>query len=375
MPSHLLYVRVGSCVLLLGTLACRRDTTAPAREHVALAPVAMSHDEGERSPSPAGTVTFESFALGAIHGQQDWQSTGGEGSGAALESRCAVYDHVIADNATMVPTAAREAVFGRRILRISNAVTSGCYSDQTFSQRAADVAGESGAISRSRDGATDYAVTGARLRNRFEAEWTLISAQPSAWQPGLELVVSPARGDDHRMSWVQVADWSDGLAVVFAERSDPAAPGAIERSLVVRGLDRRRAHVIRLTMDFVDGAHNDVVRVQVDGVLRHAGGSWETYYQDDVNGRANFSGATPAVNRLMFRTGSDAHRGVPGDPAPATRGFGFLIDAVRVSAYSVARSADACRDGAWRELRDDAGHAFRHQGDCVRGAQRLRRDP
>lgn len=356
------------------TLACARDAAAPERASVASVRVSASHGDEGRDPRDGGVVTFEDFALGAIHGQHDWQATGGVGSGAAPGSFCAVYDHAIADYAALMPTAFHDAAFGRRSLRISNAVTSGCYSDQTFSHRSADVAGERGASSRSADGLTEYALAGARLRNHFEIEWSIMSAQPETRQPGLELVASPARGDDHRMSWVQVADWADGLAVVFAERSDAAAPGAFVRSTVARGLDRQRAHVIRLCMDFVDGPGNDIVRVYVDGVLRHTGTSWETYYNYDDNGRSNFGGATPAVNRVMFRTGSDTHRGVPGDPAPGTLGRGFLIDGVSVAAFLVATSAESCRDGGWREVRDASGRPFKNQGDCVSSVRSARGD-
>lgn len=338
-------VRVCGCAVTALVLACAQDAVAPERA-VGVSVRASSHDDDEEHAlRGVRAVTFEDFAVGAIHGQHDWQAVGAQGSGATPGTTCAVYDHVIADYRTLVPTAFREAAFGRRSLRISNAVTSGCYSDQTFSHRAADVAGERGASSRSRDGLTEYALVGARLRNHLDIEWSIMSARPDAWQPGLELVASPARGDDHRMSWVQVADWVDGLAVVFAERSDSSAPGAFQRSTVARGLDRRRAHVIRLSLDFVNGRGNDIVRVYVDGALRHTGASWETYYNYEATGRLNFGGATPAVNRVMFRTGSDTHRGVPGDPAPATLGYGFLIDRVSVAAHSRAQSADQCRDG------------------------------
>jgi hypothetical protein len=374
MPSSPRAVRTLSCAAILVTLACARDTVAP--EHVAGVPVraARSYGDGGGAPLDGGVVTFEGFALGAIHGQQDWQATGGVGSGAAPGSYCAVYDHAIADYVAMVPPDFRDAAFGARSLRMSNAVTTGCYSDQTFSHRAADVAGEIGASSRSRDGLTDYALAGARLRNHLELEWSIQSAVPDEWQPGLELAASPARGDDHRMSWVLVADWMDGLAVVFAERSDPNAPAAFVQTTVARGLDRRRAHAIRLSMDFVDGPANDIVRVYVDGALRHTGTSWEAYYNYDANGRANFGGATPAVNRVMFRTGSDRHRGVPGDPAPETLGRGFLIDGVRVAVFSVATSTASCRDNGWQAVHDALGRPFRNQGDCVSWVQSAQRD-
>jgi len=199
-----------------------------------------------------------------IDGQHDWQSVGGVGA-PAPGSACGVYDHEVADYATVVPGHFRARSFGHRSLRISNAVTSGCYSDQTFSSRTANVAGQAGAWSQSRDGLFDYALAGAVRQNHFEAEWTLMSAVPGALQPGLEVVASPARGDDHRMSWVQMTDTPRGLAIVFAERSDRASPGAFQLTSVATGLDRRVPHTIKLTMDFVDGPANDVVRVFVDG--------------------------------------------------------------------------------------------------------------
>lgn len=359
---------------MIFALGCARDAVAPERGSVVSARASVAHGDDGRDPRDGGVVTFEGFALGAVHGQFDWQATGGVGSGAAPDLYCTVYDHAIADYPALVPPDFRNAAFGQRSLRISNAVTSGCYSDQTFSHRAADVAGESGALSRSRDGLTEYALAGARLRSRLEIEWSIMSASPEAWQPGLEVVASPARGDDLRMSWLQVADWMDGLAVVFAERSDPAAPAAFVQATVAHGLDRHRAHLVRLSLDFVDGPANDIVRVYVDGVLRHTGTSWETYYNSDANGRSNFGGATPAVNRVMFRTGSDRHRGVPGDPAPATLGRGFLIDGVSVAAFSVATSAESCRDDGWRDVRDAAGRPFRNQGDCVSWVRSARGD-
>lgn len=357
-----------ACCMLLLAAACGRETTSPRAAPLVPAGSLQNSVAGDRS-SPGLTTTFEHFTLGAIDGQFDWKSLGGAGApppANPLDSHCAVYDHEIADVAAVMVGSYRLREFERRSLRISNAVTSGCYADQTFSARTADVAGERGASSRSGNGTVDYALAGAVLDNHFEAEWSFASAVPAAQQPGLEVVASPARGDDHRMSWVQMADWPDGLAVVFAERSDPASAGDFQLATVARGLDRRVPHTIRLTMDFVDGPSNDVVRVYVDGALRHRGTSWENYYHFEANGLAAFGGATPAVNRLMFRTGSDLHRGIPGTAAPATLGHGFLIDNLRLAAFSVPGSADVCRGEGWRQVRDSSGAPFESQGECQR---------
>ena len=325
--------RIFLVVSLASVASCGRVVDGPV---ASLAPVAASRDRRDEAAGlgerPAGT-NFEAFTIGAIDGQFDWKSLGGAGAAPPanpLDTHCAVYDHVIDDN-TAAGALYHAAGFGRRSLRISNAVTSGCYGDQTFTSRAANPAGQFGATSRSRNGLVDYALSGGTLRSRFDAEWTFASTVPTAEQSGLQVVASPARGDEHRMSWVQMADLPDGLAVVFAERSSVTAPGAFALTTVARRLDRRVPHTIRLTIDFLDGPGNDVVRVYVDDELKHTGTSWENYYAYDANGMANFAGNTPAVNRLMFRTGSDSHRGIPGDAAPLTLGRGFVIDHVRVT--------------------------------------------
>lgn len=325
---------LGLCAFFaVGTAACAREPGAPIPSAVAFKGITAAHadDDGQNGGEGAN---FERFAVGAVDGQFDWKSLGGAGApppANPADTHCAVYDHLIADNNLIDAPHS----FGHRSLRISNAITSGCYGDQTFSARAGDPAGQAGATSLSKNGLVDYALPGGVLRNHFEAEWTFASTVPDAQQPGLEVVVSPARGDDHRMSWVQMADLPDGIAIVFGERSNPADPGAILRTTVASGLRRNDKHTVRLTMDFVNGAGNDVVRVYVDGTLKHTGQSWETYYALEPNGKLNFNGNPPAVNRLMFRTGSDAHRGIPGAPAPGTLGKGFAFEDVRVETSNV----------------------------------------
>jgi hypothetical protein len=326
------------CVLAIAVAACSHDATAPVR--VSDSDAARSADLASDLAALLGTfTTFENFSVGEIDGQHDWKSLGGVGAPAPanpLDTHCAVYDHVIADNSAT--TAYRYLLFGRRSLRISNAVTSGCYTDQTFSNRTANFAGQSNAWSTSPDGSISYVLPGGVLQNHFEASWTFASTVPNAVQAGLQVVASPGRGDDSRMSWVQMNDLPDGLSVVFAERSNPASPGDFELTTVASRLDRRVPHLILLTMDFLDGPGNDVVRVYVDGELRHTGTSWENYYFYDPNGKSNFGGAPPVVNRMMFRTGSDVHRGIPGDPALGTMGHGFVIDNLWQTTFSTRHS-------------------------------------
>lgn len=349
---------------------CRGERLLPV-EPAAATPgtAALAFQQAASSGASAIAVSFESFSPGGIHGQQDWKSLGGAGAPPPTnpaDTHCAVYDHVIQDNALL---ASAPIAFATRSLRMSNAVTSGCYTDQTFSARVLDPAGQAGASSRSPDGTVEFSLPGGTLRNHFDATWTVASADPGAHQPGLEVVVSPARGDSHRMTWVRMADLADGLAITFAERADPANPGAFQLATVATGLSRSIPHTIRISATFANGPDNDVVRVYVDGVLRHTGRSWENFYLREPNGAANFGGNPPAVNRLMFRTGSDLLRGVPGDPAPALAGRGYLFDAVEVSTWSVPIAADDCKNDRWRTLRSESGAAFRNQGDCVTAAK------
>ena len=244
-------------------------------------------------------VDFESYAPGTVDGQDGWQSDGAAGSG------CAVYDHAVANNTYGF------ASFGARSLRISNAVTSGCFSDQTFSKSNTDEAGETSAVN---DG-----MSGGTRRDYFEAEWDFASTVPGSEQAGLSVVASPDRGDGARMSWVQMADKPGGLEVNFYEYDQTADPGCSTGGVdgfvftnLVSGLDRTVPHTIKITMDFVDGADNDVVRVYVDGNLEVTGGSWEDYFRDCE------SNPTRPVDSILFRTG--------GANAPATAGNGFVID-------------------------------------------------
>lgn len=240
---------------------------------------------------------FESptYSPGTIDGQDGWSSLGAAGSG------CAVYDHAVAAQS-------RYAAFGGQSLRVSNAVVSGCFGDQTFSKPLADEAGETSA--------ENGGMSGGTRQPYFDATWSFGSAT-GTYQPGLSVVASPDRGDGARMSWIQMADAADGLQVNFYDY----AGGDFRFTTVASGLDRTVPHTIRVTMHFVDGPANDVVRVFVDGALAHTGTSWEDYFREQE------SNPTRTVDSILFRTG-----GTPGtDDAPSTAGAGLLIDDLSLS--------------------------------------------
>ena len=241
------------------------------------------------------TITFESptYATGSVDGQDGWSSTGN-------------YDQEIV------------AGGGGQSLRISNAVTSGAFGDQTFSKSLADEAGEAGA--------ENGGMSGGTRQSSFEAEWSFASTVPGAEQPGLSVVASPDRGDGARMSWVQMADTPTGLEVNFYDYQ--AAPGNLDDfvlTTVATGLNRAVPHTINVTMFFVEGPANDVVKVCVDGTTCHTGTSWEDYFRDEEGN------PTRTVDSLLFRVGGTA--------APATDGNGFLVDNLTLSSSNDSPTA------------------------------------
>jgi hypothetical protein len=251
------------------------------------------------------TSTFEAplFKAGSsVDLVQGWSSFGAAGLGGSL------FDHRVAETTdSAIPSS-----FGGQSLRISNAVTSGSFGDQTFSPSVPNDAGETGAES---DG-----WTGGTRQSEFDARWTFIPAKPAEGAPpaDMSVVVSPDRGDGARMSWVQMLDTADG-AGIDVNFYDANSDGSFDPvpTPVVANLDRDKPHTIRLWMKFADGPKNDIVKVFVDGKLEHTGGSWEQYFRV-VEGKP-----TRPVDSLLFRTSGTA--------APGNAGLGFMLDNVSAS--------------------------------------------
>lgn len=297
-------------------------------------------------------VDFESYNMGTINGQDSWSSLGAAGSG------CAVYDHKVDGSSGVVG-------FGNKSLRISNAVTSGCFGDQTFSKSLTDEAGETTA--------QNGGMSGGTRQPHFEAQWDFASTVPGAEQAGLSVVASPDRGDGARMSWIQMQDTPTGLAVNFFNYKDVAPLGTLANpadgcgvgddfnfSAVATGLDRTIPHTIKVTMNLIDGPDNDVVKVYVDGILRHTDTSWEDYFRwctESGGGVVNdpVADASRTVDSVLFRTGGTA--------APATAGKGFLIDNLSLSSGPIVpTSKDDCKKDGWKLFNNPT---FKNQGDCV----------
>lgn len=290
-------------------------STSPIR--FALAAVAALLALAPAGPAAADSLFFDFepslFAPGTVHGQEGWSSAGAAGMG------CAPYDHEVVVNGAAAP-----ASFAAQSLRISNAVTAGCFSDHTFSAETLDEAGETDARA---DG-----MSGGTRQPTFVGEFTVASMVPDAYQPGLQVTISPDRGDGARMSFLNIADTPDGLDLLFYDYQrgrtvDPCGCcPPFGCTLVAEGLDRSVPHVVAIEMDLVDGEENDVVRIFVDDVLVHTGTSWEDYFRDFQPPESR------TVDSLLFRTS--------GGSAPGTAGAGFLFDDVLVSSGPTVANVD-----------------------------------
>ena len=209
-------------------------------------------------------LTMEGYDTSApIDGQDGWESDG------ARTGSCALYDH----HFEAVPAGIQSLApgFGGKALRISDSVTSGCFSDQTFTSPLANEAGETAATADGKSGGVRSAF--------YEVEWQMISAKATE-QPGLSMSFSPDRGDGARMSYIRVEDHPSGLDFIFGDYHD----GDFEYTLIASGASRTAVHTIKLQMIFVDGqTGNDLVRVFFDGNLVKTGTSWELYFKENEN--------------------------------------------------------------------------------------------
>ncbi len=244
-------------------------------------------------------IDFESYPLGSINGQDGWIFTG-------------PYDAEV-DDSLLTPG------FGDKSLRVSNAITSGSFGDWIFSKPLANEAGETDS--------QNNGMSGGSRQPHYEVSFDIASASPAGVQDGLQVSVSPDRGDGARMSFLRFEDENDGVHIVFSDYKD-ALPFGTSIGDGVNGcgdgddfvltdvatLSRSVPHAIKLTIDFVDGSRNDVVKVWADGILVHTGTSWEDYF------RYCEGNQTRTVDSLLVQARSS------GGTAPDTLGEGFLID-------------------------------------------------
>ncbi len=271
-----------------------------------------------------GPIDFEppAYTVGNINGQQGWMKTG-------------PYDVEV--EATADYPAASGYNFGLQALRLSNAITSGSFGDQTFSP-ATSPAGEGAA-------------------NHFDATFSIGTAQ-ATWQPGLSMSVSPDDGNGSRMTYLRFEDHIDGVHVFFVDVTNPGPYPMVSsfNEYHVATLDHGVAYSIGFSVDFRDGPANDVVKIYVDGVLVHTGTTWEDYYRYDPEQTAN-GNVVPDISKMLFR--------LAGAAMPLNFGFGYLVDGLTLESSSLVgppTSKEQCKNGGWRNFNNPT---FRNQGDCV----------
>ena len=265
-------------------------------------------------------INFENppYTTGSINGQEGWAGTLG------------IPINPLIDQA-IVANSYGYSSFGGQSWRISNAYTDGAFGDWPFSPSLANEAGETMAQN-------GLVYSGGTRQCHFEVQWDFASTVPSSLQPDLQISTSPDRGDGARMSFIRMRDLPAGLGVEFVEYQDSAPYGSLANptigcgpeddfvlTTVASGLDRSVPHTIKLTIDFLEGARNDRVKIYVDGKLRQTGGSWEDYYRwcaESGGGIPNDSNADQSrtVDSMIFQARTS------GGTAPLTLGNGFLID-------------------------------------------------
>jgi hypothetical protein len=272
-----------------------------------------------------GPTTFESptFTPGDINGQDGWTKTG-------------PYDAAVA-TVSSFPDALGYG-FGAQALRISNAVVSGSFGDQTFSSGLANPAGE------------------APAQTHFEASFKIGTTQ-AAPQSGLSIAVSPDNGSGARMSYLRFDDQADGVHVFFDDVTDPGPLGTVAtfNETDVATIDRAHSHVIKFSIDFKPGPANDVVMIYIDGVLKATGTTWEDYYRYDPE-QAGGGNVLSPVSKLLFRA-----KGTASD----SLGKGFLIDDVTLASSTLVgppTNKDQCKNDGWKTFNNPS---FKNQGDCV----------
>ena len=134
------------------------------------------------------SVDFETptYTIGNINGQDGWMKTG-------------TFDVAVSSSLSTVG-------FGAQSLRISDAVTSGSFSDQTFAKPLTDSAGETAST------AGTFSV--GTKQPHFEMQFDIASTKATV-QPGMHITASPDRGDGSRMSYLRFEDQADGIHAMF----------------------------------------------------------------------------------------------------------------------------------------------------------------
>ncbi len=175
-------------------------------------------------------------------------------------------------------------------LRLSNATTSGSFGDMLFSPQLA-VAAEEGDVD-----------------NAFNASFVV---EPTEYQEGLSVTVSPDDGQGGRNGWLRLTHVDGGLTVeVAGSYFDENGEQQWQYVDVAKGLDVTTPHTVNMSVikvpSITEDEINDVFRASVDEGTAVEVGTFEAYYA--ANHEANH-----ATDTLLFR--------LSGAAAPALKGM------------------------------------------------------
>jgi hypothetical protein len=227
--------------------------------------------------------------------------------------------------------------------------------------------------------AQNSALSGGVRQSHYEVQLNVASAVPGAEQPGLKMSTASDRGDGARMTYIRLEDSPSGLNVFFDDYEDVAPYGAygnaatalngcddgddFQEYQVASNLPRNVPHTIKLTVDFVDGPRNDIVKVYVDGALVKQGTTWEDYYRwcTESGGGTGLTAVDQSrtVDSQIFQARSG------GGACASCFGAGFLIDNLSYSTARTPISPGQCKNGGWQDVTRADGSTFKNQGDCI----------
>jgi hypothetical protein len=331
-------------------------------------------------------INFEpsAYSLGSIDNQNGWH--GGE-NGTSPQTYGPINPAI---DQSIVANPGYEG-FGQQSWRISNAYTDGAFGDWPFSPSLQNEAGETMALNHN----GPFVFSGGTRQNHFDLKWSFAAANPygagtdcSSRLTCSYVSMAPDRGDGARMSYIRLEDDFSGLRVLFDDYQDKSPFGSegsvataakgcgteddFVETMVASGLPRNKPHTVMLSIDFIDGPRNDVVKVYVDGIYRHTGTTWEDYFRwctESGGGTGNPTfDQSRTVDQVIFQARGPQCTSTPGcvDSHPSNRGKGFLIDNLSYSSSTVEQCDKRHSDGGGDVQSSDGkhGHTTFHKQGC-----------
>lgn len=187
---------------------------------------------------------------------------------------------------------------GNNVFRLSNATTSGNYGYTHAAAPKLDLAGESGtgAVNRQFQYSFDFKSASANYQNGLNLTC------PTGWQADT--------ASRHALLYVY-DDATNGFSVGFWGTD---ASGGFVWTQLATNLSRTAWHNLSVTVDFVEGANNDVVSVALNGNTIAGLTTWEQYYRNAGSPQPNTAG----IDTVIFRAA--------GTPVESVRGGGVYFD-------------------------------------------------